>query len=87
MTKMHSLKFYFILLNLNLNSHKVLVSTALGISRSFKAMLFFVFYFPNLFPSILPCPFSICLFCYFKMTYYSDYFYFIKEQIRCSLEM
>ena len=40
MTKMHSLKFYLVLLNLNLNSHTVLVSTALGTSHSLLYSLY-----------------------------------------------
>ena len=40
MTKMHSLNFYLELLNLNLNSHTVLVSIALGTSHSLLYSLY-----------------------------------------------
>ena len=40
MTKMHSLKLCLVLLNLNLNSHTVLASTALGTSHSLLYSLY-----------------------------------------------
>ena len=85
MTKMHSLKFYLVLLNLNLNSHTVLVSTALGTSHSLLYSLYscillstlISFYSPMFFQYLFAS--SRCLIILF-------FFYFMKDvPQRCRL--